>query len=234
MELSPDTVVLGRIGPLAISLTLVYTWAVMALLTGGSWLVTRGLTGEIRVSRWQNLLEVLLLGINNQIHAISRQEPRRFLPFIGTLFLFIAVSNVLVVVPGYHAPTGSLSTTAALALSVFVAVPLYGILGQGLRGFLKHYLQPAPIMLPFNLIGELSHTLSLAVRLFGNMMSEALVGAVFLAVVPFFLPVVMDLLALLIGLVQAYVFALLAMLYIAAAVEAHPGRAAGTSRKGGS
>ena len=235
MELTPDAIVVTQIGPLAVNLTLVYTWVVIVLMAVGSWLVTRRLSSDLRLSRWQNLLEVVVLGICDQIHEVTRKDPRRFLPFVGTLFLFIAVANLLAVVPGFHPPTGSLSTTTALALSVFVAVPVYGIAQQGLVGYLKHFLQPSVFMLPFNILAELTHTLSLAVRLFGNMMSEALIGAVLLAIVPFFLPVAMNLLGLLTGLVQAYVFSVLAMLYIASAMEAHPVEPAGAiSEKGGS
>jgi F-type H+-transporting ATPase subunit a len=236
MDISPDTLILARVGPLELNATLAYSWVVMAILVIGSWLITRRLSSGIHISRWQNLLEVVVLGINGQIREISRQDPGRYLPFIGTLFLYIALSNVLAVVPGYHPPTASLSTSAALAASVLVAVPIYGIVQKGLGGFLRHYLQPSALMLPFNVLGELTHTLSLAVRLFGNMMSEGLIAAILLTVAPFLLPVAMKLLGLLIGLVQAYVFAALAMVYIASATEAHPARGAArcdpTGKKG--
>lgn len=143
--------------------------------------------------------------------------PQRYVAFIGTLFVFIATANVLTVVPGYLPPTSSLSTTAALALCVFVAVPVFGIRQRGWRGYLKSYLEPTIIMLPFNVISELSRTLALAVRLFGNMMSGAMIVAILLTITPFIFPVVMTLLGLLTGLVQAYIFSILATVYIAAA-----------------
>jgi F-type H+-transporting ATPase subunit a len=139
------------------------------------------------------------------------------LSFIGTIFVFIAVSNILMIVPGYLAPTGSLSTAAALALLVFFAVPVYGIAQGGLGRYLRRYIHPTPFMLPFNIIGELSRTLALAVRLFGNVMSGAKTVAILVAVAPLFFPILMQILGLLTGLVQAYIFAILAMVYIGSA-----------------
>jgi F-type H+-transporting ATPase subunit a len=221
VEISPDAIVLWRWGVVHLNVTIVFTWLVMAILTLASWLVTRNLAAEIRLSRGQNLLEVVVTGVSDQIREIAGEEGRRYLPFIGTLFLFIALSNVLAIVPGFQAPTGSLSTTAALALTVFVAVPVFGIMRQGVRGYMRQYLQPTPLMLPFNVIGELSRTMALAVRLFGNVMSGAMIAAILLSIIPFFFPVVMQLLGLLTGLIQAYIFAVLAMVYIASATRVH-------------
>lgn len=187
-DISPDAVIFWQWEWLSLNATIIYTWLVMALLVLISWLVTRKLTPETRFSRWQNLLEVLIDGIRGQIAEIIQDKPRRYLPFVGTLFLFIGVSNLLAIVPGFVPPTGSLSTTAALSICVFVAVPLYGILDQGLGGFLRHYIQPTPLMLPFHIIGELSRTLALAVRLFGNIMSGTKIGAILLVVTPLFFP----------------------------------------------
>jgi F-type H+-transporting ATPase subunit a len=141
------------------------------------------------------------------------------MPFIGTLFLFIATANLLGVVPGYWSPTGSLSTTAALAVCVFVAVPIFGIAKSGLGDYLRQYLQPSPFMLPFNIIGELSRTLALAVRLFGNVMSGQMIVAILLAIVPLFFPIIMQLMGMLVGVIQAYIFAVLATVYIASAIS---------------
>jgi F-type H+-transporting ATPase subunit a len=220
MEISLDHLIFWRWGPMVINATLVYTWLVMGLLTGGAFLVTRRCAAEPPLSRWQNLLEVVVAGINRQLQDISQQAPGPYLPFIGTLFLFISLSNLLAIVPGYHPPTDSLSTTAALALCVLVAVPLFGISQQGLKGYLSHYFRPTVFMFPFHLLSELSRTLALAVRLFGNVMSGALLGGILLAVAPFFFPVVMQLLELLIGQIQAYIFAVLATVYIASASQA--------------
>ena len=195
--------------------TLVWTWVVMALLAGGSWLVTQRLSTGPKISRWQNFLEVIVGYTREQIRQIAGDSPGQYLPFVGTLFLFIAVSNALMVVPGYVPPTSSLLTTIALAVCVFVAVPVYGIINEGFWRYVKHYVEPNPIMLPFNLIGEVSRTLALAVRLFGNVMSGVKVAAIIVAIIPFFVTVVLDLFGLLTGLIQAYIFAMLAIIYIA-------------------
>lgn len=213
-QISPDQVVLWQWGSFHLNTTIVFTWLVMALLTLGSWAVTRRLTHGAKMSRWQNLLEMIVDYMRRQIEEVSRQPAGMYLPFIGTLFLFIAVSNALMIVPGYVPPTASLSTTTALAICVFVAVPLYGIANEGLLGYLKQYTRPTPLMLPFHVIGELSRTLALAVRLFGNVMSGTKIVAILLAIAPLFFPVVMNALGLLTGLIQAYIFAILAMVYI--------------------
>lgn len=220
MNVTPDAVVLFESGALKVNATLAWTWGVMLLLAAGSWGITRRLTGSERISRGQNLLEVLVLGVLEQIRELGPARPERFLPFVGTLFVFVAVSNTLGVVPGFEPPTGSLSTTAALALCVFVAVPYFGIRERGVGGYLKQYLQPTPFMLPFNLIGEVSRTLSLAVRLFGNIMSGSMIVAILLAIAPLLFPVVMQVLGLLTGIIQAYIFSMLAMVFIASAVHA--------------
>jgi F-type H+-transporting ATPase subunit a len=221
MEISLDNWLLWQWGPVHLNATLAYTWLVMLLLSGGSWLITRRLAVDPPLSRWQNLLEAVVAAISGQIQQISQQPAADFLPFIGTLFIFISVANLLSLIPGYHPPTDSLSTTTALALCVLVAVPLFGVSQQGLRTYLKHYLQPTIFMLPFHLMSEFSRTLALAVRLFGNVMSGAMLGAILLAVVPLFFPVVMQLLELLIGQIQAFIFAVLAAVYIASAMQAH-------------
>jgi F-type H+-transporting ATPase subunit a len=202
-----------------VNATIVFSWLVMAILAIGSWLVTRRLTTGTEIPRFQNVLEVLVTGIRDQIRDVSRQDPGQYLPFVGTLFLFIAMATLLSVVPGYRPPTGSLSTTAALATCVFVAVPLYGIASQGFGGYSRHYIQPTPLMLPFNIVGELSRTLALAVRLYGNMMSGTVIAAILVGFVPLFVPVLMQLLGLLTGMIQAYIFAVLAMVYIASATK---------------
>ena len=218
MRISPDAIVIFHWGFVKLNATILFTWGIMAVMVIGSWMVTRKLSRSTHLSRWQNLLEVLVAGIRKQIQEVSGQAPSRHLPFVGTLFLFIAVSNVLAIIPGYEPPTGSLSTTAALAACVFVAVPLYGIADKGLSYF-NQYVKPSVFMLPFNIMGELSRTLALAVRLFGNVMSGTMIAAILLAVTPLIFPVVMQALGLLTGLIQAYIFAILAMVYIAAATR---------------
>jgi F-type H+-transporting ATPase subunit a len=194
---------------------------VLALLVALAWLLTRRGPAESVISPGQNLLEVLVGAMRDQIREVSHQDPGAYLPFVGTLFLFIAMSNLLAVVPFYRPPTGSLATTAALATCVFVAVPLYGIASQGVFGYLRHYIRPTVLMLPFNVIGDLSRTLALAVRLYGNMMSGTVIAMILIGLAPLFFPILMSLLGLLTGMIQAYIFAVLAMVYIASATKVY-------------
>ncbi len=221
MSISPDQIILFQYGWFMINATIAFTWMLIIILSLGSWLITRRLSSEGTLTRWQNLLEVLISGIEGQIREISRQDPGPYLPFVGTLFIFIAISNILAIVPGYVPPTSSLSTTAALAICVFVAVPIFGIAQRGILSYLKQYVQPTFFMLPFNIIGEISRTLALAVRLYGNMMSGTIIVAILLTITPLIFPVVMQALGLLTGLIQAYIFAILAMVYIASASKVH-------------
>jgi F-type H+-transporting ATPase subunit a len=224
MDISPDTYILWESGIFKLNATILFTWLIMGILVIGSWLVTRKITSALTMSKGQNMLEVVVGGVMDQIQEVSQQDPRPYLPFIGSLFLFILTSNVLAIVPGFQPPTGSLSTTAALALCVFLAVPIFGVRKQGWRGYFRQYIQPTPIMLPFNIIGELSRTLALAVRLFGNIMSGSLIAAILLAIAPLFFPILLQALGLLTGVIQAYIFSILAMVYIASATRAHSGR----------
>jgi F-type H+-transporting ATPase subunit a len=219
MHLTPDARIFWQHGVFKLNATIVFTWAIMAVLAIGSKLITRRLSNGEDRSRWQNLLEIIVTGIEKQIEEVGLTHPEKYVGFLGTLFLFVATATLCTIIPGYEPPTGSLSTTAALALSVFVAVPFFGIADQGWGGYLKSYMEPTIIMLPFNIISEVSRTLALAVRLFGNMMSGAMIIAILLTITPFLFPVVMTLLGLLTGMVQAYIFSILAAVYIAAATR---------------
>lgn len=219
MHLSPDQIVFWHYGFLKLNATIVFTWALMLVLTVGSRLITRKLSTELTRSRWQNLLEIVVTNIQSQLGDVGLRHPETYLGFLGTLFLFIGAASLCTIIPGYEPPTGSLSTTAALAMCVFVAVPFYGIKEQGLGGYLRSYTEPTIIMLPFNVISEVSRTLALAVRLFGNMMSGAMIIGILLTITPFLFPIVMTTLGLLTGMVQAYIFTILAAVYIAAATR---------------
>ena len=219
MRLSPDAMLFWQHGFLKLNATIVFTWGLMFVLAVGATLITRSLSTGLTRSRWQNLLEIVVTGIEQQIAEVGLRQPQNYLSFLGTLFLFVAAASLGTVIPGYEPPTGSLSTTAALALCVFVAVPYFGIAEQGLGNYLKSYVQPTFIMLPFNVISEISRTLALAVRLFGNMMSRAMIVGILLTITPFIFPIVMTLLGLLTGMVQAYIFSILAAVYIAAATR---------------
>lgn len=232
MRLSPDEIIFWQQGFFRLNGTIVFTWGLMLLLTVGSLLITRRLSTGLKRSRWQNFLEFVVTGIEQQIEDVGLPHARKFLPFLGTLFLFVASAALCTVIPGYEPPTGSLSTTAALALCVLVAVPLFSIEDQGVVGYLKSYIEPTVIMLPFNIISEISRTLALAVRLFGNMMSGSMIIAILLTITPFVFPIFMTLLGLLTGMVQAYIFSILAAVYIAAAMRVRkPQLAASTLSK---
>ena len=222
MNLSPDATIIFEAWGVPINATVFFTWIVMALLTAVSMLITRDLRADVPPDRWRTTLEVIVLGIQSQIEEVARGPSRYLLYFAGTLFLFVAVSNLLLVVPGFTPPTASLSTTTALALSVLIAVPLFGVTSRGLGGYLKTYIEPSVIMLPFNIISEFSRGISLAIRLYGNIMSGAVIAAILLTVAPFFFPVVMDVLGLLTGMIQAYIFAILATVYISSATTPPP------------
>jgi F-type H+-transporting ATPase subunit a len=219
MHLSPDQIIFWQYGFIKLNATIVFTWGLMLALVIGSKLITRNLTTNHQRSRWQNLLEIVVTAIENQIQDVGLPRPRQYINFLGTLFLFVAAASFCTVIPGYEPPTGSLSTTTALAICVLVAVPFFGIADQGIGGYLKSYVEPTLIMLPFNIISEISRTLALAVRLFGNMMSGAMIIGILLTITPFIFPVVMTVLGLLTGMVQAYIFSILAAVYIAAATR---------------
>ncbi|MBI1288581.1 MAG: F0F1 ATP synthase subunit A [Flavobacteriales bacterium] len=219
MKLSPDETIFWQQGFVELNLTIVTTWAVMLVLVLSAWLITRKLRTDITISKWQCILEMLVLTLRDQISDIGLKRPEKFLGFIGTLFIFIGFANILIVFPGYEPPTGSLSTTAALAICVFLAVPFFGITEGGVLNYLKTYLEPNFIMLPFNIVSELTRTLALAVRLFGNIMSGGMIGSILLSIAPLVFPVLMTILGLISGVIQAYIFSILATVYIAAATH---------------
>ncbi len=224
MHLSPDDTIFWQYGFLKLNATIIFTWGLMFVLAVGSRLVTRRLSTGLQRPRWQNLLEIIVTAISRQIEEVGLRQPEKYLGFLGTLFLFIATASLCTIIPGYEPPTGSLSTTAALAICVFVAVPLFGIKDCGLDEYLRAYLKPTLIMLPFNVISELSRTLALAIRLFGNMMSGTMILAILLTITPLIFPIAISALGLLTGMVQAYIFSILATVYIAAATRTHESR----------
>lgn len=224
MRLSPDELIFWQYGFIKLNATIVYTWGLMLVMVIGSKIITSKLSTGLERSRWQNILEIIVTGILEQIEDVGLDHPRKYLGFLGTVFLLIAVANLCIIIPGYEPPTGSLSTTAALALCVFVAVPLFGIEEQGIGNYLKTYTEPTIIMLPFNIISEISRTLALAIRLFGNIMSGSMIVAILLTITPFIFPDLMIALGLLVGMVQAYIFSILATVYITAATRTSKSR----------
>ena len=231
MNLTSDQVVLWSHGFMKLNETVVTTWIMMFLMVLGAKLITRKLVTDGAISRWQGALEIIVTVIEKQIKDIGLGEAAKYLPFLGTLFIFVATCSLCIVIPGYQPPTGSLSTTAALALCVFLAVPIFGVGEQGFLGYLKTYTEPTVIMLPFNIISELSRTLALAVRLFGNIMSGVMIVGILLTITPFIFPIFMTALGLLTGMVQAYIFTILAGVYIAAATQAATPKADKTVNK---
>ncbi len=212
--LASDFVV--HIGPIALTGTVLTTWAIMAVLVGGSWFLTRNL--GMRPSGRQALVEVLVTGISRQIEDATRRKSTLMLPLIGTLFVFLVLANLTSVVPGLGAPTARLETPAALTLIVFMASHYFGVRAQGALGYLASFAKPKVIMLPLNIISQITRSFSLMVRLFGNVMSgEFMIGLV-LALAGLFVPIPFMALEILLGLIQAYIFAVLATVFIGAAM----------------
>jgi F-type H+-transporting ATPase subunit a len=216
MHASPlASVILFHVGPVAITRPVVTTWALMIVLTAVSWVVTRNL--KLRPDRRQAAIEAIVVGLGEQIGQIIRRDARPFLPLLGTLFIFLVAANVSGVLPGVEAPTGKLETPAALALIVFASVHYFGVRAHGVSGYLAGFAQPKLIMLPLNVLSEITRTFSLMVRLFGNVMSGEFVIALVVALAGLFVPVPLMVLELLVGLVQAYIFTVLATVFIGAA-----------------
>ena len=205
-----------EIGGVAVRDSVVVTWALMALLIGASWLSTRHLSD--RPGLLQNAMEAVVEAVEKMVSELTSYAPRHFLPLVCGLALFLAGANVVALVPGVGAPTRDLNTPVALAAIVFVSVHVYGWRLAGPSRYLKTYVQPSWILLPFNVISEVTRTIALALRLFGNMLSGELVVAVLVLLSGLLVPIPMQLFGLLIGFIQAYVFALLAMVYIASAL----------------
>ena len=219
MRISPDEMVFFEYGFVKINFTIVITWAIMLFMVIGSILVTRKLVIKTKISRWQSILEMVVTGIKVQIEEVGLHKSKTYIGFLGTLFLFLFTSNLLTILPVYEPPTSSLSTTAALAVSVFFAVPAFNIMEHGILDYLKSYVKPLPIMLPFHIISEFSRTLALAVRLFGNMMSGVIILGILITITPLVFPIVMTAFGLLTGSVQSYIFTILASVFIAAAAN---------------
>lgn len=210
--------VVFRVGPVQVCRPVVTTWAIIFVLGLASWLGTRRMSTRPRA--WQSLLESIVAVLESQIREIVRRDPAPFLPLIGTMFLFIATANLSALLPGVKPPTASLETPAALALIVFFSVHIYGIRERGVSRYLKSYLEPNPIMLPLNVLSEITRTFSLMVRLFGNVMSHELIMGIVVALAGLLVPIPFMALTILIGLIQAYIFSVLATVFVGAAVGA--------------
>lgn len=218
MQASPLTsTVLFHLGPVTITRPVVTTWVIMLVLTAVCWLVTRRL--KALPDGRQAVLEIVVAGIAAQIEDVIRKDSRPFLPLLGTLFIFLVTANLSGLLPGVEAPTSKLETPAALALIVFFSVHFFGIRARGLRGYLASFAKPKLIMLPLNILSELTRTFSLMLRLFGNIMSGEFIVALIVALAGLFVPIPLMALEILIGIVQAYIFTVLAAVFIGAAAD---------------
>ncbi|MDR3415767.1 MAG: F0F1 ATP synthase subunit A [Nevskia sp.] len=207
---------LFHLGPVPVQAQVVTTWAIMLLLAAGSFALTRRLEVE-RPGRVQALAEWFVELVGEQIRATTRLDPAPYLPLIATLFLFILCANLSSLVPGNEPPTAHIETDAALGAIVFFATIYFGVRGQGPGGYLRSFARPTWIMIPLNLVEALTRTFSLMVRLFGNIMSGVFVIGIVLSLAGLFVPIPFMALEVLTGVVQAYIFAVLATVFIGAA-----------------
>ena len=208
---------LFRVGPVVVTNTVVTTWVIMGALWLACWAVTRGL--RIDPGPIQAAVEGIVTAIHDAIAEVAPQHARRILPLIGTLWVYLVIANLAGLIPGAHSPTRDLSATAALAILVFLSTHWYGVSISGPRRYLRHYLTPSPLLLPFHLISEVTRTVALAVRLFGNMMSLEMAALLILLVAGFLVPVPILLLHVVEALVQAYIFGMLALIYVAGGIQ---------------
>ena len=214
-ELSPA--VLFTLGPLQITSTALTTLGIVIGITMAAWLLTRRLRDQ--PGPLQTAAETAVLAMEDAIRAVAPDHVKLLLPFVGTLWVFLVVANLVGLIPGLHSPTRDLSATAALAILVFLSVHWFGIRSQGLRSYLRHYLTPNPILLPFHLLSEVTRTVALAVRLFGNMMSLEMAALLVLLVAGFLAPIPILMLHIIEALVQAYIFGMLALIYVAGGLQ---------------
>lgn len=208
-----------KLGPMTITSTVVTTWGLMATLLLLAWVTTRKL--KIKPGPWQVVLEGIVSAADHAISEVLPEDSLRVLPFISTLWIFILTANLISIIPHLHSPTGDLSLTAALAVLVFLSVHWYGIRIQGFKNYLLHYIRPNPLLLPFHILSEISRTIALAVRLFGNMFSLEMAALLILMVAGLLAPVPVLMLHIVEAIVQAYIFGMLALIYIAGGIQSH-------------
>lgn len=209
---------LFKIGPLEITPSVVTTWFIIIVLAGLSWWLTRRLSTI--PSPFQVVLESIVEAMKETIAAVLPDQVNLIFPFISTLWIFILVANLIGVIPGFSSPTGDLSVTTSLAILTFLSVHWFGIRVEGLKNYLLHYLKPSPLLLPFHLISEFSRTLALAVRLFGNIMSLEFTALLVLLIGGLLVPIPILMLHIIEAIIQAYIFGMLALIYIAGGIQA--------------
>ncbi|MGD2161036.1 MAG: F0F1 ATP synthase subunit A [Gammaproteobacteria bacterium] len=209
--------ILFNVGPVEITTTVVTTWVIMGLIWLFAWLVSRNL--RIEPGPLQTVIEGIVTTIENAISAVAPQHTQNIMPFIGSLWIYLVIANLSGLIPGAHSPTRDLSATAALAFLVFLSTHWFGIRIQGMNNYLRHYLKPSPVLLPFHIISEITRTIALAVRLFGNIMSLEMAALLILLVAGFLAPVPILMLHIVEALVQAYIFGMLALIYVAGSIQ---------------
>ena len=206
-----------QLGPVTITNTVVTTWVIMIVIWLLTWLVSRRLSND--PGPVQTAVEGMVSSIEGAVTEVAPQHARQIMPFIGSLWVFLVIANLSGLIPGLHSPTRDLSATAALAIVVFLSTHWFGIRIQGLKAYLRHYMVPSPILLPFHLISEITRTVALAVRLFGNMMSLEMAALLILLVAGFLAPIPILMLHIVEALVQAYIFGMLALIYVASGIQ---------------
>ena len=216
---SYDDIVLFSFGDLNINVTIFNTWIIMALIVLVSWLATRNLQKNNANSKLQVLLEEFVLWLQRETEETSGSQNKQYLGMALGLFSFILTANLLTFIPWFRPPTASMSTTMALAAIVFLAIPYFAVKNAGVKGYLKKFIDPLPIMLPMNVFSEIFSVLAMGLRLFGNMLSGVMFASILSAYIPFFAPLAMQSLGLLTGSIQAYIFALLALVYTSSVRE---------------
>ena len=208
-----DSIMLFSCGNFGINVTIFNSWLVIALITFVSWLVTRNISSGKEVSRLQIVLETLVTWMQKEAKEVSGSGNQKYFAMALGLFCFIVVANLLTLIPWFRPPTASLSTTMAFALVVFMAIPYFAISNAGIKGYLKKFIEPVPLLLPMNIFSEVFSVFAMGLRLFGNMLSGVMFAGILSAFIPFIAPLTMQTLGLLTGSIQAYIFALLALVY---------------------
>ncbi len=214
-QIAPE--IIFSVGPVGITDSVVITWCGMAVAIALGYVAGRRLTLYPR--KWQNLLEAAVDAVNSAIEEVMERDPWPFMPVIFTLWFSIGAANLTGIVPGLISPTRDISTAAALAALSFFSVHYYGIRFMGLRNYMKHYFEPVWILFPFHIISELSRTLALMLRLFGNIISGEMVAGVLLIVAGFLVPVPFAFLEVVVAILQAYIFGMLTLIFIAAGIK---------------
>ena len=205
------------VGLLTITASVITTWGIMLFIICLIWLATRHM--KMIPSGVQTVIEAIFEAIEHAILEVTPEHGRQITPFIATLWVFLIIANMVGLIPGLHSPTGNLSVTSALAILVFLSVHWFGIRSQGLKKYLHHYLTPTPMLLPFHIISELTRTLALAIRLFGNIMSLEMAAMLIVLVAGFLAPIPILMLHVIEALVQDYIFGMLALIYLASAMQ---------------